>query len=97
MGQRSKHPKRGRAGSRGDSMDIYVRCDRCGEIIKTHIFKGNELYPTYDDAGPAYTLRKELIGSSCPNRVQLYMEFDGARRLTMKEVTGGTLQDMKDL
>jgi len=97
MGLRSKHRGRSRAGPRGDSMDIYVKCDRCGEIIKTHIFKGNELYPTYADEGPAYTLRKELIGSRCPNRVQLYMEFDGAKRIIRQDVTGGMVQDMKDL
>jgi hypothetical protein len=97
MGLHSRRQKGKKTGMRGDSMDLYVRCDRCGEIIKTHIFMGNELYPTYDDAGPAYTLRKELIGAKCPNRVQLYMEFDSARRLTRQEVTGGTLQDMKDL
>ncbi len=91
-----------RSGSRrarpiGDSMDVYVKCDKCSEIIKTHIVKGHELIPTYSEQEPAYTLNKELIGSKCPNRVQLHMEFDGAKRMLSKDVTGGEFQEMKEL
>ncbi len=82
---------------RGDSMDVYVKCEKCGEIIKTHIVKGNELIPTYSDEGPSYTLNKELIGSQCPNRVQLHMEFDGAKRVLSQTVEGGEFQEIKDL
>jgi hypothetical protein len=97
----SKKPSRKKTGGRGaggrrDSMEIFVKCDRCGEIIKTHIFKGSELYPTYSDEGPAYTLKKELIGSNCPNRVQLYMEFDAVRRITRQDVSGGVVQEIKE-
>jgi hypothetical protein len=94
MGRREK---RKRTGARSGSMDVYVVCDQCGEVIKTHIFLSNELYPTYADEGPAYTLRKELIGSKCPNRVQLYMEFDGMKRMISKDITGGSFSDMKEL
>lgn len=86
-----------RTGGRADSMDIFVKCDRCGELIKTHIIMGNELIATYSEEGPAYTLRKELIGSKCPNRVQIYMEFDGAKRIISQDITGGTFHDMKEL
>jgi hypothetical protein len=97
MGKREKRSRAKRAGGRGESMDIYIRCDRCGEIIKTHVFMGSELYPTYADEGPAYTLRKELIGSKCPNRVQLSMDFDAAKRITSQEASGGTIQETKSL
>jgi len=53
--------------------------------------------PTYDETGPAYMLRKELIGSQCPNRIQLSMDFDGAKRIISHEVTGGEYQEMKAL
>ena len=97
MGIFSKKSGKKRASVHSDSMDVYVKCNRCGEIIKTHIFKGHELYPTYSEEGPAYTLKKELIGSKCPNRVQLYMEFDGAKRILSQDVTGGAIQDMEEL
>jgi hypothetical protein len=82
---------------KGGHMDVYVKCDKCSEIIKTHIVMGNELIPTYSDEGPAYTLRKELIGSQCPNRVQLTIEFDGAKRILSQDVSGGEFQEMKEL
>lgn len=82
---------------RGGHMDVYVKCDKCGEVIKTHIVMSHELMPTYDETGPAYMLRKELIGSQCPNRIQLSMDFDGAKRIISHEVTGGKYQEMKAL
>ena len=97
MGLFSKGSGKKRAPSRGGSMDIYVKCDRCGEIIKTHIIMGSECVPTYNDEGPAYILRKELIGSKCPNRVQLSMDFDGMKRIINREISGGTIQDMAEL
>jgi hypothetical protein len=93
----SKKNKKKKVRVSGDSMDIYVKCDKCGELIKTHIIKGNELVATYADEGPAYTLRKELIGSRCPNRIQLSMDFDSAKRTTSRDVSGGTFQEMEEL
>jgi len=97
MGLFSKRLDKKKAHPRGDSMDIYIRCDRCGEVIKTHIIKGSELVPTYSEEGPAYTLRKELIGYKCPNRVHLSIDFDTAKRITSQEITGGTFQEMTEL
>jgi hypothetical protein len=97
MGLFSKQPHKKKVRARGDSMAIYVKCDRCGEVIKTHIIKGSEIVPTYSEEGPAYILRKELIGSKCPNRVQLYMEFDASKRIIRQDVTGGTFQEMEEL
>ena len=82
---------------RGGHMDVYVKCEKCGEIIKTHIVLVHELIPTYADKGPAYTLRKELIGSRCPNRVHLSMDFDGAKRIISRDVEGGVFQQMTEL
>jgi hypothetical protein len=81
----------------GGHMDVYVKCGNCGEIIKTHIVMGHELIPTYNEQGPAYILRKELIGSRCPNRIQLSMDFDGAKRIISQDVTGGEFQELKEL
>jgi hypothetical protein len=82
---------------RGDSMDVFVKCEKCGELIKTHIVKGYELIPTYADQGPSYTLNKELIGAKCPNSVQLHMEFDGAKRVVSQSVEGGEFQETREL
>jgi hypothetical protein len=97
MGLFSKRSGNRKGGLLGDSMDIYVMCDRCGEIFKTHVIRGSELFPTYDEEGPAYLLRKELIGSKCPNRIQLYIEFNGAKQIIKQETTGDSIQEIKEL
>ncbi|MEA1940407.1 MAG: hypothetical protein U9N03_07085 [Candidatus Caldatribacteriota bacterium] len=51
--------------------------------------KYNDLAPTYKDEGPAFILRKELIGASCPNRINLYLEFDRNYQKISEEITGG--------
>jgi len=53
------------------------------------IRKYNDLAPTYKDDGPAYILKKELIGASCPNRINLHLEFDRNYRKISDEITGG--------
>ena len=68
---------------------IYTQCDKCGEKFKTLIRKNNDIAPTYKNEGPAFILRKELIGASCPNRINLYLEFDRSYRKISEEITGG--------
>jgi len=68
---------------------IYTQCDKCGEKFKTIIRKYNDLTPTYKDDGPAFIFRKELIGSFCHNRVNLYLGFDKNYRKMSEEITGG--------
>ena len=55
---------------------IYTQCDKCGEKFRTVIQKSHDLMPTYQDDGPAYILKKELIGKSCPNKINLTIHFD---------------------
>jgi len=68
---------------------IYSQCDKCGEKFRTLIRRYNDLTPTYKDEGPAYILRKELIGASCPNRINLQLDFDRNYRKISEEITGG--------
>ena len=68
---------------------IYTQCDKCGEKFKTLIRKNNDIAPTYKNEGPAFILRKELIGASCPNRINLHLEFDRSYQKISEEITGG--------
>ena len=67
---------------------MYVKCDNCGEVFRSHIRKTSELYPTYSGR-TAYILRKELIGSKCPNRINVYAEFSGTYKTLNFEISGG--------
>ena len=75
---------------------IYTQCDKCGEKFKTLIRKNNDIAPTYKNEGPAFILRKELIGASCPNRINLYLEFDRSYRKISEEITGGYFISKED-
>lgn len=68
---------------------IYSQCDQCEEKFRTLIRKNNDLTPTYKDEGPAYILKKELIGASCPNRINLHLEFDRNYQKISEKITGG--------
>ncbi|GAB4112177.1 MAG: hypothetical protein Kow00103_00840 [Candidatus Caldatribacteriota bacterium] len=68
---------------------IYTQCDRCGEKFKTIIRKYNDLTPTYKNEGPAFILKKELIGVNCPQRINLKLEFDKNYRQISEEIEGG--------
>lgn len=68
---------------------IYTQCDQCGEKFRTVIQKNHDLTPTYQKEGPAYILRKEIIGSSCHNRINLTIKFDQNYNRLSEEITGG--------
>jgi len=68
---------------------IYTQCDKCGEKFRTVIQKSHDLMPTYQDDGPAYILKKELIGKSCPNKINLTIQFDKSYNRLSEEITGG--------
>ena len=67
---------------------IYVRCSRCGEAIRTRVNLRND--PSEQEGG-GFTLSKTLVGSAgrCFQRIEVTLTFDGARRVTEREITGG--------
>jgi len=80
------------SGARSNVLWVYVRCDACGEVIASRINLMNDLTVTYEGGDRAYYLRKELIGSSrgCYRPIEVELEFDAGRRVTSREVRGGT-------
>jgi hypothetical protein len=76
----------------GEVLWVYVRCDKCGEVIKTRIDLSHDLTPNYSDEGPItdYFSRKVLIGSrGCFEPIEVKLTFDPQRRLISREITGG--------
>ncbi len=72
---------------------FYVRCGRCGEVIKGRIDMLNDLSLQYPENGgdDHYFTRKVLMGSNrCFQRIETEFTFDLNRNLTGKEITGGT-------
>jgi hypothetical protein len=66
---------------------IYVRCRRCGEVIKTRLDLLNALSPM-DEGG--YMIQKTLVGSGlCFQRIEATLTFDDNRRLIDQSAVGG--------
>jgi hypothetical protein len=66
---------------------IYVRCRRCGEVIKTRLDLLNSL--TLNDEG-GYTTSKTLVGNQlCFERIEVVLTFDENRRLLSRDIARG--------
>lgn len=77
------------AGSERDATGywIYVRCRRCGEVIRTRVDLNNDLSPR-DEGG--YVVSKTLVGSQrCFERIETRLIFDENRRLVEREIVRG--------
>jgi hypothetical protein len=69
---------------------IYVRCKRCGEMIRGRVDLWNEISPDYEGGTMSYHCRKVLMGSStCFQKVEVVLRYDGNRQLVDQEVIGG--------
>jgi hypothetical protein len=69
---------------------IAVRCNRCGEVIRTRVNLANDLSLNEEDGKTTYYCRKVLIGEKgCFQRVEVELTFDDQRKLIGHEVTGG--------
>jgi len=66
---------------------IYVRCLRCGELIKTRIDLRNDLSLR---EGGGFVVSKMLVGSQrCFERVEVTLTFDDNRQLIEREIVRG--------
>jgi hypothetical protein len=76
----------------GEALRVYVRCDKCGETIKTRIDLSHDLTPNYSAEGRVtdYVVRKVLIGSQrCFEPIEVKLTFDSQRRVSSREINGG--------
>ncbi len=80
-------------GRSADAYSLYyfVRCRRCREVIKARADLRNELSAEYEGENTSgYIYRKVIMGRGrCFQQIEVKMAFDGQRRLTSREVTGG--------
>lgn len=83
-----------------DATWITVRCNRCGEQIRTRVNLFNDLSAQYAEGGEAvtYFCRKQLMGEGvggkhCFQRIEIELTFDSSYRLVSREISGGTFMD----
>jgi hypothetical protein len=74
-------------------LDVLVRCNRCGEIIRTQIDLRNDLSVRYEGASTGYYYRKGLVGSGrnrCFQRIVVEYAFDAEKNAIDRSVEGGS-------
>ncbi len=83
------------ASSEGDSNAsvYYLRCNKCGELIRVRIDRRWDLEQEFDegggDAATGYVARKEVMGTKCFQMLRLTVQFDRGYHETGKELRGG--------
>jgi hypothetical protein len=93
----------GRPGDRG--LYVYVRCNRCQDVVRVRINVANELSELTDeddegvenprDSHPnaRYTITKGVVDTTCYRKMSLTMLFDARRREVDRQIEGGTSVD----
>lgn len=89
-------PERRPEKREGSGYWVIVRCNRCGETLRTRVDLHNDLSIEYGEreGDTTYFCRKTLIGDKlCFQRVEIELTFDGQRRLIDRQITGGQFVD----
>ena len=71
---------------------IYVACERCGEAIRVRADRRYDLVSEMRDpgeAGPSYTLHKDIVGGRCFQRIAVDVAFDQRLQMTERRIRGG--------
>ena len=87
------------AGDDRRSLWLYVKCEKCGEILKGRVDLYNDLSIQYEESerGTSYFCRKVFIGSKrCYRPIEVELTFDKNRRLLSEEINGGEIVTAED-
>ncbi len=81
------------SGERDESIYwLHVKCNRCGEQIRTRINLHNDLSVSYGegDADTTFYCRKVLMGEErCFQRIEVELSFDHHRKVINRQISGG--------
>ena len=78
---------------------LYVKCEKCGEILKGRVDLHNDLSIQYTESGKgtSYFCRKVYVGSNrCYRPIEVELTFDGSRKLVNQEIKGGEFVSEED-
>ena len=71
---------------------ITVRCNRCGEVIRTRIDLRNDLSTEFANSPSetTYYSHKVIIGQQrCYQKIDVELVFNSKRKLVQKSISGG--------
>lgn len=92
--------EKGTASSEQDASAylIYVKCNNCGEMIRTRVDIRNDLSLVYGNEGEtSYFCRKYLMGSKrCFQQIEVTLTFDEGRHLIDRQISGGEFKSKEE-
>ncbi len=73
------------------SYRVFVRCNNCGEPLKTRRDLDHDLSVDYDGpGGQSYFNKKTMVGDTgCFQRIDIELWFKQKRQLVNREISGG--------
>ncbi len=74
----------------GDTLVVYFKCDKCGEVFRSHLRKGYDFIYNYDNPSTPYKIDKLYVGSKCPNKIHLMADFTSSYKPVSFSLEGGT-------
>ncbi len=83
-----------RTGGGDPGLYYYVKCNRCGEVIRVRINPMNDL--SQSDDGSNWYARKVIVGQRCYNRIEGTFTYNSGRRLINSELSGGEMVSKKE-
>jgi DNA-directed RNA polymerase subunit RPC12/RpoP len=81
----------GHKAAHGESMYLYIQCEKCGEKLKVLVKKETDLERVYEEekGGPAYRLIKEAMDSKCFSIITIRAEFDINKNIISRDISNG--------
>ncbi len=72
-----------------NALVVYIKCNRCGEVFRSHLRIGYDFIINYDDRTSPFMIDKVYVGSKCPNKIELKVKFTGSYKPVSIEIDGG--------
>ncbi len=79
-----------------NTLVVYVKCNKCGEIIRSHLRIGYDFIINYDSRTVPFQIEKVYVGSKCPNKIEVRAQFTGSYKPVSIEIDGGKFVSKED-
>jgi hypothetical protein len=85
-------------GADRNALYIYVKCNACGEVIRSRVNLMNDLSVDYEGRSRSFYWRKQLVGSrrGCYRPIEVDLTFDERKSVVSEDVRGGTFVTEQD-
>ncbi|MDK2885750.1 MAG: hypothetical protein PWP54_308 [Thermosipho sp. (in: thermotogales)] len=80
----------------GNNLVVYLKCEKCGEVFRSHLRKGYDFIVNYDNPNVPFMIEKVYVGSKCPNKIELKAQFTGSYKPVSFEIQGGKFITKED-